>query len=197
LLAASNNLNVQGDDLFPEIALYYLPAWVSIIFVIGIISTIFPSADGAITALTSSFCIDILGLKRRKSMTENKMKKIKIMVHLSITLIFRLCILVVKLIDNKSIIDVLLRIAGYTYGPLLGLFSFGILTNRLLPKGYPTLVVCLSAPVICYGIHLYGDQFLGGFQIGIEMLVLNGLLTFLGLWLISSGEMVKKENPNL
>jgi Na+/proline symporter len=185
LLASSNNLNVKGDDLFPEIALFYLPAWVSIIFVIGIISTIFPSADGAITALTSSFCLDMLGLKRRANMTEQKMKKIRIIVHLSFTAIFLLCILVFKLIDNKSIIDVLLRIAGYTYGPLLGLFSFGILTKRHLPKGYSTLVVCLLAPVICYGIHLYGAQFLGGFQIGIEMLVLNGLITFLGLYLIS------------
>jgi Na+/proline symporter len=185
LMAASNNMDIKGDDLFPEIALFYLPAWVSIIFVIGIISTIFPSADGAITALTSSFCIDMLGLKRRANMTEKKMKKIRMIVHLSFTAIFLFCILVFKLIDNKSIIDVLLRIAGYTYGPLLGLFSFGILTKRQLPKGYSTLLVCLGAPAICYIIHLYGAQFTGGFQIGIEMLVLNGLITFIGLYLIS------------
>lgn len=185
LMAASNNLMVKGDDLFPEIALHYLPAWVSIIFVIGIISTIFPSADGAITALTSSFCIDILGLKRKENISEKEMKKKRIAVHLSFTVVFLLCILVFKLIDNKSIIDVLLRIAGYTYGPLLGLFSFGILTKRNLPKGYSTLFICLIAPVLCYLIHLYGEEFLGGFKIGIEMLVLNGLLTFIGLWLIS------------
>ncbi|MEO6682398.1 MAG: sodium:solute symporter [Ginsengibacter sp.] len=185
LMAASNNLMVKGDDLFPEIALHYLPAWVSIIFVIGIISTIFPSSDGAITALTSSFCIDILGLKRKENISEKEMKKKRIAVHLSFTVVFLLCILVFKLIDNKSIIDVLLRIAGYTYGPLLGLFSFGILTKRNLPKGYSTLFICLIAPVLCYLIHLYGEEFLGGFKIGIEMLVLNGLLTFIGLWLIS------------
>lgn len=185
LMAASNNMDITGDDLFPEIALFYLPAWVSIIFVIGIISTIFPSADGAITALTSSFCIDMLGLKRRKNMTEEKMKKTRMVVHFSFTAIFLFCILIFKLIDNKSIIDVLLRIAGYTYGPLLGLFSFGILTKRHLPKGYSTLLVCLAAPMICYVIHLYGAQFTGGFQIGIEMLVLNGLITFIGLYLIS------------
>ena len=196
LLAASNNVNVKGDDLFPEIALYYLPAWVSIIFVIGIISTIFPSADGAITALTSSFCIDMLGLKRQANMSEQKMKRIRIMVHLTFTAIFLLCILVFKLIDNKSIIDVLLRIAGYTYGPLLGLFSFGILTKRNLPKGYSTLLVCLSAPAICYVIHLYGAQLFGGFQIGIEMLVLNGLITFIGLWMISFRVKNKAEEIN-
>ena len=196
LLAASNNLNVKGDDLFPEIALYYLPAWVSIVFVIGIISTIFPSADGAITALTSSFCIDILGLKRKVNMTEQKMKKIRIIVHLSFTAIFLLCILVFKLIDNKSIIDVLLKLAGYTYGPLLGLFSFGILTKRNLPKGYSTLVVCLLAPAVCYLLHLYDAEILGGFQIGIEMLVLNGLFTFIGLWMISSARKNTQEVVN-
>lgn len=196
LMAASNNLNVKGDDLFPEIALFYLPAWVSIIFVIGIISTIFPSADGAITALTSSFCIDMLGLKRRPNMTEQNMKKIRITVHLSFTALFLLCILIFKLIDNKSIIDVLLRIAGYTYGPLLGLFSFGILTKRSLPKGYSTLLVCLLSPAICYIIHLYGAQLLGGFQIGVEMLVLNGLITFIGLSIISSTMKNKAEEIN-
>lgn len=185
LLAASNNLDIKGDDLFPTIALNYLPAWVSIIFVIGIISTLFPGADGAITAITSSFCIDILGLKRKENLNERGMKKTRITVHLFFTLIFLLCVIMFKLIDNKSIIDVILQLAGYTYGPLLGLFSFGILTKRNVPKGYATLWICLAAPVICYMIHLYGASLLGGFQIGIEMLVLNGLITFMGLWMIS------------
>ncbi|HEY9341240.1 MAG TPA: sodium:solute symporter [Hanamia sp.] len=185
LLAASNNLDIKGDDLFPTIALNYLPAWVSIIFVIGIISTLFPGADGAITAITSSFCIDILGLKRKENLNERGMKKTRITVHLFFTLIFLLCVIMFKLIDNKSIIDVILQLAGYTYGPLLGLFSFGILTKRNVPKGYATLWICLAAPVICYVIHLYGASLLGGFQIGIEMLLLNGLITFMGLWMIS------------
>ncbi|MCO6496414.1 MAG: sodium:solute symporter [Chitinophagaceae bacterium] len=186
VMASTHGLDAKGDDLFPEVALHYLPAWVSIVFVIGIISTLFPSADGAITAITSSFCLDILGLKRKEGITEESMKKTRMAVHLSFTFIFLICIIVFKLIDNKSIIDVLLQLAGYTYGPLLGLFSFGILTKRNLPNGYGTLMVCLAAPVICYLIHLYGYMFLGQFQIGIEMLVLNGLITFTGLWLLST-----------
>ena len=185
VMAATHILEMKGDDLFPEVALNYLPTWVSIVFVIGIISTLFPSADGAITAITSSFCLDILGL-RRKGMDEGSMKKTRLAVHLSFTFVFLVCIIGFKLVDNKSIIDVLLRIAGYTYGPLLGLFGFGLLTRRNLPKGYGTLGVCLAAPVVCYLIHLYGYRFLGAFQIGIEMLVLNGLLTFAGLWLLSA-----------
>ncbi|MEO5648885.1 MAG: sodium:solute symporter [Ginsengibacter sp.] len=194
LLAASNNLNIKGDDLFPEIALNYLPAWVSIVFVMGIISTLFPGADGAITAITSSFCIDILGLKRKINLNERQVKKTRITVHLFFTFIFLLCVIMFKLIDNKSIIDVILQLAGYTYGPLLGLFSFGILTKRNVRPGYSTLWICLMAPVICYVIHLYSSQLLGGFQIGIEMLVLNGLITFIGLWLLSiPGKLIVKK----
>ena len=185
LMAASNNISITGDDLFPQIALNYLPAWVSIIFVIGIISTLFPSADGAITAITSSFCIDILGLKRKENLPENKMARIRIAVHLFFTGIFLLCIIMFKWIDNKSIIDVILQLAGYTYGPLLGLFSFGILTSRALRNGYATFIVCILAPVICYGIHLYGAYLFGGYQIGIEMLLINGLITFIGLLIFS------------
>lgn len=194
LLAATNNITVKGDDLFPTIALNYLPAWVSIIFVIGIISTLFPGADGAITAITSSFCIDILGMKRKNNSSERSMKRKRISVHLLFTLVFFLCVMGFKAINNKSIIDVILQLAGYTYGPLLGLFSFGILSKRNVPKGYATLWICLSAPVICYAIHLYSSSLLGGFQIGIEMLVLNGLITFMGLWMISVPGKAERQN---
>lgn len=195
LMAASQNLNFKGDDLFPEIALNYLPVWVSVVFVIGIISTLFPGADGAITAVTSSFCIDILGLKRRGDMDERKLKRIRICVHLAFTVIFLLCLLMFKWINNKSIIDVILQLAGYTYGPLLGLFSFGILTSRKVRSGLSVLWICLAAPGICYLIHLFGNRLLGSFQIGIEMLLLNGLLTFIGLWWFASKGKDKTDSP--
>ena len=185
LLAETNNIGVKGDDLFPTVALNYLPGWVAIIFIIGLISALFPSADGAITALTSSFCIDMLGLKRNKNTNEAQKKKTRMSVHLSFTIIFFLCVMIFKLINNKSIIDIILQIAGYTYGPLLGLFTFGILTKRIVRQGYATLIVCLVAPVVCYLISHNAAQWFGGFQIGIELLILNGLLTFMGLWLIS------------
>ncbi len=180
-----NGKNVMGDDLFPFLALNYLPPAVGIIFIIGLISALFPSADGALTALTSSFCIDLLGLKRRTDLTEKQRKKTRITVHLSFTVIFLLCILIFKWIDNKSVIDVILDLAGYTYGPLLGLFAFGILTKRKFRDGYRVLVVALLAPLISYLLHLYVPQILGGYQIGIELLVINGFITFLGLYLLS------------
>jgi Na+/proline symporter len=180
-----DGMNVIGDDLFPTVALQFLPQAISIIFIIGLISALFPSADGALTALTSSFCIDQLGLKRRNDWDEKKRKKIRLIVHFSFALVFFICILVFKTINNKSIIYVILDLAGYTYGPLLGLFAFGILTKRQIKDGIVVTVICLVAPVLTYLLRENSALLLGGYKIGIELLIVNGLITFLGLWLIS------------
>jgi Na+/proline symporter len=207
LYGASKGIRVPGDDLFPTIALNYLPSAVSVIFVIGLISALFPSADGALTALTSSFCIDILGLKRRDEWDEKKRRRIRLSVHFTFAFIFFLMVMGFKWIDNKSIIDVILKVAGFTYGPLLGLFSFGILTKKQV-KDRLAIYVCIAAPLLIWGIdfinniewyqkqfHLEGDwidsvkdlsqSVFGKFKIGYELLIYNGLLTFLGLLLIS------------
>ena len=105
--------------------------------------------------------------------------------HLTFTLIFMLCILVFKWIDNKSIINVILELAGYTYGPLLGLFFFGILTKRRLRNDGLVPLVCLASPVICYFLSRSAPALLGGYQIGLELLLINGLITFSGLWMLS------------
>jgi Na+/proline symporter len=177
--------NVLGDNLFPQIAFNYLPSAIGIIFIIGLISALFPSADGALTALTSSFCIDIIGLKRRDDWDEAKKKKTRMTVHFSFAIIFFICIMVFKIIDDKSIIDIILKVAGYTYGPLLGLFSFGILTRRKITESIFVPLICLLAPLLCYILAENAGTWFGGFQIGIELLILNGLLTFLGLLAIS------------
>ena len=177
--------NVIGDDLFPTIALYHLPSTISIIFIIALISALFPSADGALTALTSSFCIDILGIHKKKDATEASQKKTRITVHLSFALVFLCCIIFFKWLNEKSIINIILDLAGYTYGPLLGLFFFGILTKRKLNAGYGVTLVCLLAPSICYLLGKNAASWFNGYQIGFEMLLINGLLTFLGLYAIS------------
>ena len=185
-----NGHNVIGDDLFPTLALHYLPRAVSIIFIIGLISALFPSADGALTALTSSFCIDLLDIRNRAGAGEAQQKRIRMTVHVSFAILFLLCILVFKWVDNKSIINTVLELAGYTYGPLLGLFAFGIFTKRVLANSWKITVLCLLAPAVCYIISRYSATWLGGFQIGIELLLLNGILTFGGLWLISKKRVV-------
>jgi Na+/proline symporter len=177
--------NVIGDDLFPTIALFHLPPAIGIIFIIALISALFPSADGALTALTSSFCIDILGIRRKEGLSEASQKRTRIVVHLSFAVIFLFCIMLFKWIDNKSIIGIILDLAGYTYGPLLGLFAFGILTKRKLGAGYGVTAVCLIAPALCYALGKNAGSWFNGYQIGVEMLLINGLLTFIGLLLIS------------
>jgi len=177
--------NIIGDDLFPTVSMFHLPSSIGIIFIIALISALFPSADGALTALTSSFCIDILGIQRNAAMDEEQQKRTRRIVHISFAFIFLACIMVFKWIDNKSIINIILDLAGYTYGPLLGLFFFGILTKRKLGGGYGVTGVCLLAPTLCYILAKNAGTWLQGYQIGFEMLLINGLLTFAGLWLIS------------
>lgn len=179
------NKNIIGDDLFPSVALFHLPPALGIIFIIALISALFPSADGALTALTSSFCIDILGIHRRKELTEEQQKRTRMSVHLSFAVVFLLCILLFKWIDNKSIIGVILDLAGYTYGPLLGLFAFGILTKRVINKGYGVTIICLAAPACSYLFGKNAASIFNGYQIGFEMLLINGIMTFIGLWIYS------------
>jgi Na+/proline symporter len=185
LFAANNNIAIKGDDLFPTVALQYLPSFVSIIFIIGLISALFPSADGALTALTSSFCIDILGLKRRDDLDEKQKKKIRLTVHLIMAIVFFICVMVFKWINNKSIINIILTVAGYTYGPLLALFAFGIFTKRKIQEGAAVVFICIAAPLLCYFLSSNAAKWLGGYQIGVELLLLNALITFLGLYIIS------------
>jgi Na+/proline symporter len=208
MYGSTQGINVPADDLFPTIALNHMPAAVSIIFVIGLISALFPSADGALTALTSSFCIDIIGLKRRNDWDEKRKRRIRLTVHFIFAFVFFLMVMGFKWMDNKSIIDVILKVAGFTYGPLLGLFAFGILTKRQINDRL-AIYVCIAAPLLIWGIdfinniewyekqfHLTGNwvnsvkdfsqSIFGKFKIGYELLIYNGLLTFLGLLAISS-----------
>ncbi|MEP7278653.1 MAG: sodium:solute symporter, partial [Bacteroidota bacterium] len=176
--------DATGDKVFPAIALGHMPPLVSVIFIIALISALFPSADGAITALTSSFCIDIIGIQRRSDMDDITKRKIRQRVHLVVAAVFLVFVLVYKWVDNPSMIGLILIIAAYTYGPLLGLFSFGILTKRQVRDRWVP-VVCISAPIVCFILDFYQKTFFGSFKIGLELLIINGLLTFLGLLIVS------------
>ncbi len=172
------------DNLFPIIALTYLPGFIAVIFVIGLISALFPSADGALTALTSSICIDILGINDKKQLTEQQRTKTRLTVHFIMAFVFLLFVIGFKILNKQAIIDLLLKIAGYTYGPLLGLFMFGIVSKRKI-KDHLSPVICLLAPVICFIADKNSDKLFAGFSFGPEMLLWNGLLTFIGLYAIS------------
>ncbi len=189
LYAGKQGVTEIGDKLFPAIALKHMPPFVSVIFIIALISALFPSADGAITALTSTFCIDILGIQRNTNHTEQKKKKIRQIVHLSFAAVFLIFVLIFKVVNSASMITVILKVASYTYGPILGLFSFGILLKRQVnDKLVP--FVCIGAPMICFVIDNFQQQIFGNFKLGLELLIINGLITFLGLFLISSPKSV-------
>ena len=187
LFGAQEHIAATGDQLFPHIALNNMPPALSIIFIVALISALFPSADGAMTALTSSICIDILGMKRKTNRSEAKQKSIRKKVHLWVAFSFLVLVLVFKIINDNSMIGIILKLAGYTYGPLLGLFAFGIFSKR---KVNDKLVpyICFAAPIVCFFIDTYQKNIFGNFQIGLELIAINGLLTWLGLWMISQKE---------
>ena len=191
LYGAQQGVASSGDKLFPDIALHHMPPVVSLIFIIALISALFPSADGAITALTSSFCIDIIGMQRRADWSEIKRKQVRQKVHLGVAVVFLVFVLIFYKVNNPSMIGVILKVAAYTYGPLLGLFTFGIITKRNVKDQYVPFV-CIAAPLICFFIDKYQDRLFSGMQIGSELLILNGLLTFLGLLMISEKSGLQK-----
>jgi Na+/proline symporter len=175
----------KSDETFSFVALNYLPPVAGLIFILGLVSALFPSADGALTALTSSFCIDILGMKDRNDWTEEKKLKVRRTVHIVITLLFVFLILMYQKVIQTSVIYTILKVAGYTYGPLLGLFAFGILTKRKT-KEMLVPVVCVVSPLLCWVLSENSKQWFNGYQFGFELLVVNGLITFIGLYFISS-----------
>jgi len=184
LYAPSVGVTASGDKMFPALVMGHMPAALQIVFLIALISALFPSADGAITALTSSFCIDILGIKRRPGLTPQAAERLRRRVHLGFAFLFLLLVMGFKAADNPSMIGVILKLAAYTYGPLLGLYAFGMLTRRL-PTDRLVPFVTIGAPLLCAILEYNQSYLLGTYRLGLELLMVNGLLVFLGLLAIS------------
>jgi len=172
------------DTLYPEIALNHLSPAIGIVFILGLIAAAYSSADSALTALTTAFCIDFLGFERKEISEENK-KNTRTQVHIAFSVLLFLVIMIFNSISDDSVINDLFKAAGYTYGPILGLFSFGIFTRRVI-KDHLVIPIAIAAPIIAYVINKYSDVIFVGFKFGFLIIALNGLLTFIGLWLISS-----------
>ncbi len=171
------------DDLFPAIALQYLGPLAGIVFIIGLISAAYSSADSALTALTTSFSVDILGIDK-KYKSERKKIRIRKITHFSIATVLIMVIIGFRLINDQAVIQKLFTIAGYTYGPLLGLFAFGLFTNFKIKDKYVPIVAIVS-PILSYLFSITSKDWLWGYKVGFELLILNGFLTFMGLLIIS------------
>ena len=178
----------QADQLFPLLAMQHLPFYIGIAFIIGLVASAYNSADGTLTALTTAVCVDFLGFEKKEIYQDEKYKtKIRSRIHILIAVIFAIVILLFQLINKGSVINELFRAAGFTYGPLLGLFAFGMLTKRKIIDKY-ALAVCIAAPILSYFLNAYSEELFGGFTFGFLILAVNGLITFLGLWMISSSD---------
>jgi len=183
-LMADANGKVVSDSVFPNIALHYFGPVSAIFFIIGLISAAYPSADGALTALTSVFCLDFLGLKNNATKTEAEKTKIRQRVHIGFAALLFGVIMVFKLVNNDAVVNNLFTWAGYTYGPLLGLYAFGLFTKKQIHDRWVPLI-CILSPVLCIFINEYSKELFNGYKFGFEMIILNGLFTFIGLWVIT------------
>ena len=184
---ASIAIPEKSDDLYPLLALHYFGLPVGIAFLLGIVAAAYSSADSALTALTTSFSVDFLNIEKYE---ETKRQKTKKWSHLMFSVLLILVITIFEAINNESIVVAVFRVAGYTYGPILGLFVFGIYSDRKVrDKWVP--VVALISPVICYFISKYSHIIFYGYEFGFELLILNGLITILGLCLISKKHVIE------
>ncbi|MDR0844080.1 MAG: sodium:solute symporter, partial [Tannerella sp.] len=182
-LASQQNIElpVAGDDIVPMFCTSgLLGNSVLVFFTIGIIAAAFSSADSALTALTTSFCVDILGIEREEA---TKAKRTRIKVHILMSVLFVAIILAFKAVNSRSVIDAIYMLASYTYGPLLGLFTFGLFTKRK-PEDRFIPYICIASPLICFAADYFVSH-ATGYRFGYEMLMLNGAITFAGLWLAS------------
>jgi Na+/proline symporter len=154
-----------------------------ITFIIGLIAAAYSSADSAMTALTTSFTVDILGITRRSNWKENKRIRFRYFVHFCIAIVIILVIIGFRAINDQSVISMLFTLAGYTYGPLLGIYAFGLFT-RFKVKDHLVPFLAILSPALCYVISVLDKQLLYGYNFGFELLILNGLITFAGLLII-------------
>ena len=181
---------VASDLLFPTIALEHLSPFIGVVFLVGLIAAAYSSADSALTALTTSFCIDFLGFEKSKKSEEEK-SRIRLWVHLGVSVMLFFVIMLFWYINDQAVIESLFRVSGYTYGPLLGLYSFGFFIKRaVIDRRVP--IICVLAPIVAYLIDSNSEWLLGGYRFGFEILILNGLLTFLGLYIYSNRAQISK-----
>lgn len=171
----------KSDELFPMIATGgYFPGIVGVLFIIGLISAAYSAAGSALTALTTSFTVDILGVKGK---TEQAIVKTRKRVHVGMAVVMGAVIFVFNLLNNTSVIDAVYILASYTYGPILGMFAFGIFTKKQVRDKYIP-VVAIASPILCYILQRNSEAWFGGYQFSYELLIFNALFTFIGLCLL-------------
>lgn len=188
IYAGQNGIDMASlptpDYLYPEIALHHLAIVPGIVFMMGLTAATFATTDSALTALTTSFCVDFLNFNKKADPNDRALVRTRNRVHFGFSIIMMLVILVFRVINNDSVVNAIFTAASYTYGPLLGLFAFGILTklpvaDRLVPY------ICVLSPLLCFVVNTYVVVPYTAYAVGFELIIYNGLLTWLMLWATS------------
>jgi solute:Na+ symporter, SSS family len=169
------------DHLFPLLALKHLGTFAAIAFIVGLTAATFSSADSVLTTLTTSFCIDFVGTETPGKFSEQQKTFLRHVTHVGFAVVLLGVILIFWAVNQAALINAVLKIAGYTYGPLLGLFAFGLMSRKRVRDGWVPAICCI-APAVCYLLDLNSKRWLAGYAFGFELLILNALLTALGLW---------------
>ncbi|MFT4680260.1 MAG: SSS family solute:Na+ symporter [Granulosicoccus sp.] len=178
---------VKGDDLYPILATQgHLPIMVGVVFILGLIAAAYSSADSALTALTTSVCVDILDIEEKEVAEQEKLRK---RMHVVMSVVLFATILVFRVINDDSVVSSLFKFAGFTYGPLLGLYAFGLISKRPIKDRFAP-IVCVLSPLVCALVYWF-PELIGGYQFNFEILMLNGFLTFMGLWAISKPKLAE------
>lgn len=187
IYAAHHNVKVEKTDyLYPTIALNYLGVVPAIVFMLGLTAATFATTDSALTALTTSFCIDFLNFNKRADTNTKKMVATRHYVHIAFSGLMFLTIILFNAINNDAVVSAIFKIASYTYGPLLGLYAFGLLLQSRQVRDKLVPFICLISPAICYFLSTESKRLLGGYVFDNELIIINGLLTFTGLLLTST-----------
>ena len=192
IYAQRNGISVvKTDYLYPTIALNYLGVIPAIVFMLGLTAATFATTDSALTALTTSFCIDFLNFNKSENVNSTKMIRARHIVHISFSGLMFLTIIVFNAINNDAVVSAIFKVASYTYGPLLGLYAFGLLASSRQVADKLTPFICLISPAICYYLSTNSKAILGGYVFDNELIIVNGLITFAGLWMTSKRKVIQ------
>ncbi len=186
IYAAKNGITAAKTDyLYPTIALNYLGLIPAIVFMLGLTAATFATTDSALTALTTSFCVDFLNFGKSADINSKKMVGLRHTVHIAFSGLMFLVIIIFNQINDDAIVTAIFKVASYTYGPLLGLYCFGLFVSsrQVLDKAVP--FICLISPAVCYYLSANSKTLLGGYAFDNELIIVNGLITFVGLWITS------------
>ncbi|QKJ30475.1 sodium:solute symporter [Mucilaginibacter mali] len=187
MYAAKNGITVDKTDyLYPTIALKYLGVVPAIVFMLGLTAATFATTDSALTALTTSFCVDFLGFNKKSDINSKSAVTTRHSVHIAFSVLMLLTIILFNAVNNDAVVGAIFKVASYTYGPLLGLYSFGLFVSKRQVNDKLTPFICVVSPTVCYFLSIHSKTILDGYVFDNELIIVNGLITFIGLWLFSS-----------